>query len=168
MVFAVVDGLIPREEVVEFFGSLFTGNEAAPDSYFWSGVANAAYDLYPEELMDVIEQAYQDKLIWTFSIGWDDFESALEKGKESSFAYMRESMRSQSLDDVHAHMSWWACFDQPKKIRPQAIPAVTPGQQASFSTKSQSRQKSKKPKRNDPCWCGSGKKYKHCHLRSDR
>jgi preprotein translocase subunit SecA len=22
--------------------------------------------------------------------------------------------------------------------------------------------------RNDPCWCGSGKKYKDCHLRSDR
>ena len=21
--------------------------------------------------------------------------------------------------------------------------------------------------RNDPCWCGSGKKYKHCHLQSD-
>jgi uncharacterized protein YecA (UPF0149 family) len=28
----------------------------------------------------------------------------------------------------------------------------------------------KRPKvgRNDPCWCGSGKKYKHCHLRQDR
>jgi hypothetical protein len=22
--------------------------------------------------------------------------------------------------------------------------------------------------RNDPCWCGSGKKYKHCHIRSDQ
>ncbi len=22
--------------------------------------------------------------------------------------------------------------------------------------------------RNDPCWCGSGKKYKHCHMQSDR
>ena len=22
--------------------------------------------------------------------------------------------------------------------------------------------------RNDPCWCGSGKKYKSCHLNSDR
>jgi preprotein translocase subunit SecA len=22
--------------------------------------------------------------------------------------------------------------------------------------------------RNDPCWCGSGKKYKHCHWRQDR
>jgi uncharacterized protein YecA (UPF0149 family) len=21
--------------------------------------------------------------------------------------------------------------------------------------------------RNDICWCGSGKKYKHCHLESD-
>jgi hypothetical protein len=24
-----------------------------------------------------------------------------------------------------------------------------------------------KPGRNDPCWCGSGKKYKKCHLESD-
>jgi preprotein translocase subunit SecA len=23
------------------------------------------------------------------------------------------------------------------------------------------------PGRNDPCWCGSGKKYKHCHMESD-
>ena len=25
-----------------------------------------------------------------------------------------------------------------------------------------------RPKRNDPCWCGSGKKYKHCHMKEDR
>jgi len=24
------------------------------------------------------------------------------------------------------------------------------------------------PGRNDPCWCGSGKKYKHCHMQGDR
>ena len=22
--------------------------------------------------------------------------------------------------------------------------------------------------RNAPCWCGSGKKYKHCHFENDR
>lgn len=22
--------------------------------------------------------------------------------------------------------------------------------------------------RNAPCWCGSGRKYKHCHLEADR
>jgi preprotein translocase subunit SecA len=26
----------------------------------------------------------------------------------------------------------------------------------------------KRPGRNDPCWCGSGKKYKHCHMRQDK
>lgn len=25
----------------------------------------------------------------------------------------------------------------------------------------------KRPGRNEPCWCGSGRKYKHCHLRAD-
>ena len=25
-----------------------------------------------------------------------------------------------------------------------------------------------KPGRNEPCWCGSGKKYKHCHLKEDQ
>ncbi|MCK4536477.1 MAG: SEC-C domain-containing protein [Desulfuromonadales bacterium] len=24
------------------------------------------------------------------------------------------------------------------------------------------------PQRNDPCWCGSQKKYKKCHLEEDR
>lgn len=24
------------------------------------------------------------------------------------------------------------------------------------------------PGRNDPCWCGSGQKYKRCHLDADR
>jgi uncharacterized protein YecA (UPF0149 family) len=24
-----------------------------------------------------------------------------------------------------------------------------------------------RPKRNDPCWCGCGKKYKQCHMRND-
>jgi hypothetical protein len=25
----------------------------------------------------------------------------------------------------------------------------------------------KRPGRNEPCWCGSGKKYKKCHLPAD-
>ncbi|MBI2299755.1 MAG: SEC-C domain-containing protein [Armatimonadetes bacterium] len=28
-------------------------------------------------------------------------------------------------------------------------------------------QNEERPGRNDPCWCGSGKRYKHCHLKSD-
>jgi hypothetical protein len=27
--------------------------------------------------------------------------------------------------------------------------------------------RAERPGRNDDCWCGSGKKYKKCHLRAD-
>jgi len=38
---------------------------------------------------------------------------------------------------------------------------------AAFS--SQSRPVSgSEPARNEPCWCGSGRKYKRCHLDADR
>jgi len=33
---------------------------------------------------------------------------------------------------------------------------------------SQPVRRSREQGRNDPCWCGSGKKYKHCHLRADQ
>ncbi|MCY3833977.1 MAG: SEC-C metal-binding domain-containing protein, partial [Chloroflexi bacterium] len=29
------------------------------------------------------------------------------------------------------------------------------------------RRNNQRPGRNKPCWCGSGKKYKHCHMRED-
>ena len=35
-----------------------------------------------------------------------------------------------------------------------------------FTSKEQPASK-EKPGRNDPCWCGSGKKYKKCHLPED-
>ena len=35
-------------------------------------------------------------------------------------------------------------------------------------TSTDSRVPEKRPGRNEPCWCGSGKKYKKCHLESDR
>jgi hypothetical protein len=33
--------------------------------------------------------------------------------------------------------------------------------------KAQPVRKVVRPGRNEPCWCGSGTKYKKCHLRSD-
>jgi preprotein translocase subunit SecA len=41
------------------------------------------------------------------------------------------------------------------------------GSQASEAAPEPARA-AQKPGRNDPCWCGSGKKYKDCHWRSDR
>jgi len=45
-----------------------------------------------------------------------------------------------------------------------AQPISNPATQKPSSSASQSDAKKKKPGRNEPCWCGSGKKYKKCHL----
>jgi hypothetical protein len=72
-------------------------------------------------------------------------------------------------------------LDQLKRRKPSpwAVPAYDPatGERveatvASPTLSSQKRQSSpthpKQPDRNDPCWCGSGKKYKHCHMKADQ
>jgi len=55
-------------------------------------------------------------------------------------------------------------FAQPRKRRL----SFQAGNSQSSAAAPQPARTSKRPGRNDPCWCGSGKKYKDCHWRSDR
>ncbi len=54
----------------------------------------------------------------------------------------------------------------PNLSRVQNVQAVRPG--AVQESKPEPARKSNALGRNDPCWCGSGKKYKNCHMRSDQ
>ena len=112
MAYAVVDGITSREEVISFFGTLFTGNEADEISDFWSLLANFVCDLYPEELMDIIKKAYDNELIFSGMIRYEDFKKALADGKEKSLERLKIDLERQSLDDIHDSMSWWACFNE--------------------------------------------------------
>jgi hypothetical protein len=122
MAYAVVEGIASREEVISFFGTLFTGNETDEDSDFWGLLAGLAYDLYPEELMDTIKKAYDDDLIVSGIIRYEDFEQALEDGKESCLERLKTDLEGRSLDDIHDSMSWWACFNE----EPQFFSAQDP------------------------------------------
>jgi hypothetical protein len=150
MVYAVVDGMVSREEVLEFFGSLFTGNEAEPDSDFWSFAAGCIRDLYPEELMPVIEKAYQDEMIDPWFIAPRDFEKALERGKEYAFGQVRKNMERRMPADVHKLMSWWACFKSEEQYAvpldsvPSTAPSVVP---PVILTKKEKRDRKKKKKK---------------------
>jgi hypothetical protein len=157
MTYAVVDGIVTREEVLSFFGTLFTGNEADEMPDFWSILATCAYYLYPEEIMDTIKKAYDDGLIFSGAIGYGEFEEMLEAGEEKCLERLKNDYKRQSLDDIHDSMSGWACFKQAKK---DPVPIETPLPSKVPALKG----KTKKIGRNAPCPCGSGKKYKKCCL----
>jgi hypothetical protein len=112
MAYAVVDGIASREEVISFFGTLFTGIEADKISDFWSLLANFVCDLYPEELMDTIEKAYDNELIFPGMIRYEDFKKALADGKKTCLERLKADLERNSLDDIHDSMSWWACFNE--------------------------------------------------------
>jgi len=112
MAFAVVEKITSRKEVLSFFGTLFTGDETDEISDFWSLLANLVCDLYPEEIMDTIKKAYDDDLIASGMIRYEDFKKALEDGKEKCLGRLKADLERRSLDDIHESMSWWACFNK--------------------------------------------------------
>jgi hypothetical protein len=124
LVYAAVEGMVPREEILTLFGSLFMGDEAASDSGFWSFVASSVCDLYPEELMPVIKKAFADRLISTWFIGPESFERTLAQGKERSLGKAKDDLKRYMPDDVHDHMSWWACFRQQPKVTRSSAPSA--------------------------------------------
>jgi len=82
LVHAVADGMLERAAALEFFGTLFDGDEADPGSYFWNEAAASVRELFPSELMPIIEKAYDNGLIWPGYISHDDLLRTLAVGKD--------------------------------------------------------------------------------------
>ncbi len=141
LVYAVAQGLLPRTDVVAFLGSLFTGDEAEPDSPFWGLMAYQALELHPLELMPVLLAAFSAGLLTEVFVDARDLDSALATTAEECLAKVRRRMEDRSVDDLHGRMSRWASF-HPDYDRP--LSPVEPA--AAKRTKKQKKQKKKAAK----------------------
>ena len=112
MTYAVVEGIASREAVLDFFATLFTGDEAEANSDFWGLSACSFHELCPEGYMEVIRKGYEDGLIDPQIIAYQDFESALASGQKAMLDRLTASYQRFTLIDIHKSMSWWACFQQ--------------------------------------------------------
>jgi hypothetical protein len=153
LVILVVQGKVPREQIVNYFRSLFNDRLEQKPDFIWSALVVACRDLYPEELMDDIERAYEDGLVDYSYIRMDHVRMALAEGEEKILQRSRQ-FRADLIHDTVAEMNWWACFKDKTDTRTNEYP----------QTATPSTVKKKKIGRNDPCPCGSGKKYKKCCL----
>ena len=112
MTYGVVDGSISRDEVLSFLKSIFENRQSEQPSHFFDEMASCVCDLYPQELMDLIRECYDDGYIDPGDIGIESFESALKVGIEVCLRELKESSERDSLDDIHRAMYWWACFEE--------------------------------------------------------
>ena len=91
--------------------------------------------------------------------------------KREAFQMYSELMDSIRSDIVKAIYAVKARETQPVMVTPIArnIRTNRGGNGGNGSAKQKTvRKTGPNLKRNDLCWCGSGKKYKHCHMKSDR
>jgi len=135
-----------RNEVMAYYKSLFRDKLERKYDHIWGSLISCCTQLYPEEVMEDIKKVYEEDLVDSSYISPDDVERTLSSGKETTLRDLQNS-RYKLIEDAISEMEHWSCF------QPQNVPAG---------------HKKMKPGRNDPCWCGSGKKYKKCHLDADR
>ncbi len=110
LVYGVAAGQLPRQEVLAFFGTLFTGEEAEPSSDFWSLIGNCSLDLQPGEFAPLLREADERGLLNGFMFNDDDVSKALTHSVDKCLVRIRQEMERHSLDDLHQEMSSWSNF----------------------------------------------------------
>jgi transcription termination factor NusB len=173
-------GFISREEAVEYFRSLIKTvvddlekidtafdesgktdeeieNQLDNDAAFLTNIGSCVLDYHLIEMLDDIQKLYDMDFIDTSYIGeYDAFLNML-------FDYDRDNCEHEEpIEDTVTEMRKWTCYDQPQKPKQKAA------LKAAMSEYGENAAAGKKVGRNDPCPCGSGKKYKKCCLDKDQ
>jgi hypothetical protein len=112
MGYAVATGIAARDEVTAFIAGLFEQASQEEDTIFLSFAAVTLLQLYPEEYMALIRKAFEQERIEPAIVDLASFEKVLAEGKEAALAHLHREWRRVDLEDIHASMSGWACFNQ--------------------------------------------------------
>jgi hypothetical protein len=121
---------------------------------------------------DLIRTAFDENMVETYVIGEQDVEELYETGGDSG-------ARSGAHDWLRAYRKSYdghlAAEERVRERRPidlaqlQDLPLnpPVPAEPEKLPIVEPIRNNKAKRGRNDPCWCGSGKKYKKCHFGTD-
>jgi hypothetical protein len=150
-------GELPREEAARFLQTCFADLQPQSDCHVWAGWQGAIAMLGLSELKPLVKQAFERGLIASYVIELEDFEQDLQRTLEGK-PYAGAKDEYELFGDTIDTLSRWHAF-APKREKarpvvrawqpPSSIPAVNPLRSVG---------------RNDPCPCGSGKKFKKCCL----
>jgi hypothetical protein len=164
LVTLVAAGQKSRDEIMSYFACLFRGKLAREWSHVWDELVCCSSDLYAEELLDDIRQAYEEGLVDPGYIGFKDVKQDVALGKDRLLERLADNNPHRRLvSDTVAEMEWWACFREDSPNGAKSIePASANSWEHPVSPVSQIIRATPKTGRNEPCPCGSGKKYKKC------
>ena len=118
MLTLVAEGVTSRETIIAYFRSLFRGGLKREFSFAWSNLVRCSTQLYPEELLPDIRQAFADDLVDEMYINLQLVECEMEKGEAALLAELRESPHYHFINDAIGEMEGWVAFQLPDYSQP--------------------------------------------------
>ena len=151
-----------REGFIEYCKDLFARLPREKDNYIWIELLVSCDRIYPEELYEDIKQVFGDKLVDPTMINLQDIDRTLKQPKEEVLKELKDSKYISLIDNTVEEMEGWASYEPPAPTRSKPMQTTTIDQLFSPFSEGVPIVKDKKIGRNEPCPCGSGKKYKKC------
>jgi hypothetical protein len=155
-------GELPRSEAARFLAACFTDLRPARSCCVWDGWQSAIAALGLAELRPQVKQAFERGWIDPTSLSFEDFEEDLNATLQSPDAPAWFLRGNRPFTDVVERLSTWT-FDAGSEQDEE-----TPAAGHSLWNPEQAINPFKNVGRNDPCPCGSGKKFKKCCLDAHR
>jgi hypothetical protein len=158
-----LDGALDRESFVCYLRMLITDIPYTPNTDLATDIQRLVIDNHLFEMINDVQTLYDEERIEEFMYGkYDDFIDYI-------YSYERERSLVRYIDDVIKEMHWWACFNKPNKHKKNEKALIKELERLEKLEKQSKQTKQNTPQvkkvkigRNDPCPCGSGKKYKRC------
>lgn len=147
-----LDGELNQAEWKEFLKErVYSGEEY---SYFYDDVAGMICDCHFVEMLPEVKYLYDNDLMDPMTLGgYDSCVDIMFEYKERKERFCKESVRAKDIKH-------WAMFEQENDEDSEALADAFEAKIRKEGLQAQSH----KVGRNDPCPCGSGKKYKFCCL----
>ena len=163
----VKEKLLTREEAVQLMLRWLRNAIDIKDARQVSFLVCELYSYFSEEAMELIREAFQKELVDKSMIGLDNIEASLKNGEAE---FQRELSREDpaNIDDTVEELKRWSSFTE--KQSPKPYKPVNEDEndyrddQVEDWKENTTTIYNETPKvgRNEPCPCGSGKKYKKC------
>lgn len=157
---------ISRDQMVGSFRRILTELTADDDPQAWNGVVMAAAEAQASELLPEIRTAFDRGMV---ERGYCDLEDVIKILNEPPHVLLEGfSYHHHLVNSAEEEMSWWAAFsedDSPPSAKRPYFPQLESSEDLDPYTADKGQTYTRvgpKIGRNDPCRCGSGKKYKKC------
>jgi hypothetical protein len=177
----VRDEQLSRAEAVERLARQLRTASHAEDWWGVTIVVCEIGELNPLEVQEEIKAAFDHKLVDESIIRWSTFENSLLKPDQPGVCPELSTWEPAAITDTVAELQTWHCFsDEAHRESGAAASTVDSPADEAFSENWETpgsvapaefgdgtvRRETQRVGRNDPCPCGSGKKFKKCCLRA--